>query len=122
MSAGKSDLEWSATNQLLLAIEQHDFDGDISAGDDIRRGFLRRHIVCGCENTNYHQAKHPHKFLHFDFVQFCDVRDSRQNPEHTCPRTRPRRVQGVRGNFNGAIIRSLIKRFNSAKEVVAEIT
>jgi hypothetical protein len=45
----------------------------------------------------------------------CAIRARTQN---THPRTRPRRVQRARRNFSGAIIRSLIKRFNSAKEVV----
>jgi len=42
MSAGKSDFERSAANQILVAIEQHDLDSNIGACDNVRRGFLRR--------------------------------------------------------------------------------
>ena len=47
MSARKSDLERSAADQILLAIEQHDFDGDIGTSDNARRGFLcrLRHLI-----------------------------------------------------------------------------
>ena len=35
-------LERRAADQILLAIEQHDLDGDVAAGDDARRRLLRR--------------------------------------------------------------------------------
>ena len=35
-------LERRAADQILLAIEQHDLDGDVAAGDKACRGLLRR--------------------------------------------------------------------------------
>ena len=42
MGVTKSDPKRSAANQILLAIEQNDLDSDIGAGDNVRRGVLRR--------------------------------------------------------------------------------
>ena len=59
MSARSSGFERSAADQILIAVEQHHFDGNLGSGDELRSGRLRRlcNPIAECNASGLREAK-----------------------------------------------------------------